>query len=63
MSEQGFRTLGVASRDIGPDRTHATRHDEAELTFEGFAVFRDPPKATAGAIIAALRRDGVEVRC
>jgi P-type Mg2+ transporter len=36
--------------------------DEFELTFAGFAVFRDPPKASAGAALAALTAAGVDVK-
>ena len=36
--------------------------DEAELTFAGFAVFLDPPKASAGAALTALAAAGVAVK-
>jgi len=62
LSEQGLRALGIARRDVAADQTHIAAMDEAALVFAGFAVFRDPPKASAGAIIAALNRDGVTVK-
>jgi Mg2+-importing ATPase len=62
LSEDGFRALGIASREVGADQTHVTRADEAALTFAGFAVFLDPPKPSAGVTLAALRRDGVSVK-
>ena len=36
--------------------------DERELVFAGFVVFFDPPKASAGAAIAALGAKGVGVK-
>ena len=48
LGAQGYRALGIASRAV--DRTHDTAGvtDETDLTFSGFAVFLDPPKASAG---------------
>ena len=36
--------------------------DEKELVFAGFAAFLDPPKASAGAALAALKRSGIGVK-
>jgi Mg2+-importing ATPase len=36
--------------------------DEAGLTFAGFAVFLDPPKASAGVALKALAASGIEVK-
>lgn len=36
--------------------------DERDLVFAGYCVFRDPPKASAGAAIARLRQLGVHVK-
>jgi len=43
---------------------HATAAigDECDLVFSGFAVFIDPPKASAGATIKAMAAAGVSVR-
>ena len=62
LGAQGFRALGVATRLA--DATHETAAitDETELVFAGFAVFLDPPKASAGATIRALAEAGVSVR-
>src|SRR5271169_6840846 len=62
LSADGFRALGVAWREHDPDRTGATMADERDLVFAGFAVFFDPPKASAGAAIAALGAKGVGVK-
>ena len=62
LSAQGFRLLGVASRATPADQTRCVLGDEANLTFAGFAVFRDPPKASAGAALKALAAQGVGVK-
>ena len=62
LSADGFRALGVAWREMEPDRTAATAADERDLVFSGFIVFFDPPKASAGAAIAALGKKGVGVK-
>ena len=62
LGAEGFRALGVAWHDLEPDRKAATVADERELIFAGFVVFFDPPKASAGAAIAALGVKGVGVK-
>jgi Mg2+-importing ATPase len=62
LSGQGFRALGIASRLV--DSTHETAaiSDETDLVFAGFAVFLDPPKASAGATIRAMAEAGITVK-
>lgn len=60
-SEQGFRVLGVASREITA-KTAITRDDEAEMTFEGFILFFDPPKEDVHKAIEDLARLKVELK-
>ena len=62
LSADGFRALGVAWRELEPDRAQAAVADELELVFAGFVVFSDPPKVSAGAAIAALGAKGVGVK-
>ena len=62
LSADGFRALGVAWREMEPDCAAATAADERDLVFSGFIVFFDPPKASAGAAIAALGIKGVDVK-
>jgi Mg2+-importing ATPase len=62
LGEEGFRVLGVASRTMGLDHVSAAVGDEAELVFAGYAVFLDPPKASATAAIRSLIDSGVAVR-
>ena len=47
LSAEGYRILGVAWRDVEPDRQHAHVADETNLIFAGFLAFLDPPKAGA----------------
>lgn len=61
LSCQGFRVLAVAYAKVTPQRAYAVA-DERDLTLAGFLAFGDPPLEDAGEAIAALRRDGVEVK-
>ncbi len=62
LSKEGFRLLGIASRDVAVDHPHAVVSDESELIFAGFAAFLDPPKASAGAAIKAMAASAVAVK-
>ena len=59
---QGFRALGIASRLAGSGSTTAAVTDESDLVFAGYAVFLDPPKASAGATIRAMAEAGITVK-
>ena len=56
--EAGSRVLGLAVKDVTGDPL-ITKDDEQGMTFEGFLLFDDPPKAGAAAAIEELRRMGV----
>lgn len=60
LSQQGLRVLGLAIRSISVE--HITKADEAEMTFLGFLVFADPPKADAQQTLARLRDLGVDLK-
>jgi Mg2+-importing ATPase len=60
-SEQGYRVLGVATRAL-PRRARYDRADESEMTFAGFLLFSDPPKAGVARVLAALRELGVAIK-
>jgi P-type Mg2+ transporter len=63
QNEQGLRVLAVAVREFDdPERDEYTRDDEDGLTLLGFLAFLDPPKASAGAAIASLRKHGTNVK-
>jgi len=62
-SGQGFRVLGVAEKVVavkGPKEYAVS--DESELSFLGFLLFFDPPKADAAQTIADLKNMGVQLR-
>jgi Mg2+-importing ATPase len=61
LSRSGCRTLGVAYRDMGPNRT-VTRDDEVAMRFVGFLVLKDPPKAESRSMIAELRKLHVSLK-
>jgi P-type Mg2+ transporter len=60
MSSEGLRVLGLAIRAV--DAPHVTKADEQNMTFVGFLVFADPPKADAPETIASLRDLGVALK-
>ena len=62
LSKEGFRALGIASREVPKDHAHAVLSDETELVFAGFAAFLDPPKESAKAALAGLAADQVAVK-
>src|SRR5450759_3081159 len=61
LSGQGFRTLGIAWRDVGP-ASQITRDQEADMVFAGLLVLFDPPKAGIVGTIGDLKRLGVGVK-
>jgi Mg2+-importing ATPase len=60
-SDQGFRVLGLAVKEV-PPKLEYPEEDEVEMTFAGFLVFFDPPKPDAGQAIADLRKLGVTLK-
>jgi len=62
LGAEGYRALGIAVRRVDPTHKSAAVSDECELVFAGYAVFLDPPKASAGATIQALAASGVAVK-
>jgi len=61
LSQQGFRVLAVACAEV-EERANYSAADERSLIFAGFLAFSDPPLPDAADAIAALRREGVEVK-
>jgi Mg2+-importing ATPase len=62
FGESGLRALAIAIRREPPGTRTAAVSDECDLTFAGFAVFVDPPKASAAAAAKSLADSGVEVK-
>ena len=61
FSRNGFRTLGVASKEMETTAL-AGKSDEACMTFLGFLVLYDPPKPNIVETISSLRRLGVTLK-
>ena len=62
LGAEGYRVLGVAWRNAGPDLGQVGVSDEADLVFAGFLAFLDPPKAGAREALAELAGLGVAVK-
>jgi Mg2+-importing ATPase len=60
-SEQGYRVLGLAVRDVTGDPI-ITKDDEQQMTFIGFLLLEDPPKPDALDAITELKRLGVALK-
>jgi Mg2+-importing ATPase len=57
-SQQGYRVLGVARKDVARQAVYS-RGDEAALLFVGFLLFLDPPKSDVRQTLEGLERLGV----
>lgn len=61
LSGQGFRTIGLAIRDMGSlDRV--SKEHETGMTFLGLLVFADPTKSGIAETVGTLRRLGVALK-
>ncbi len=61
LSAQGFRVLAVAYR-MADSHCAFTVADEHSLILVGYLAFADPPNPDAAQSLAAMSRDGVEVK-
>jgi P-type Mg2+ transporter len=61
FSSKGFRTLGVACKNMGASSVIG-KTDEAGMTFLGFLVLFDPPKPNIIETIASLKKLGVSLK-
>lgn len=57
----GLRILALATRELAA-RGNYTRDDEREMTFIGFLLFLDPPKADVKGTLATLAERGVRIK-
>lgn len=62
LGGQGFRTLGVAYRELDSDAAAITKEHETGMTFVGFLVLFDPPKSGMNETILRLRQLGVTLK-
>ncbi len=60
LSSQGYRTLGVATREV--DRERIEKEDERCMTFAGVLVLFDPPKEGVAETVRKLRELGVTLK-
>jgi Mg2+-importing ATPase len=61
FSNQGFRTLGIAYKNI-PSGSLIHKSDEKDMTFLGFLTLFDPPKPNIIDTIASLKKIGVSLK-
>jgi Mg2+-importing ATPase len=61
LSHKGFRTLGVAYKNMG-SVPRMNKNHEADMTFSGFLVLFDPPKPKISETIASLKNLGVALK-
>lgn len=61
LSAQGFRVLGVATREFPVD-AQVTKEDEKNMIFQGFLAFWDPPKKNIIKTVAKLKSMGVRLK-
>jgi Mg2+-importing ATPase len=61
FSSKGFRTLGVAYKNMGSASLISKDH-ETGMTFSGFLVLFDPPRANIIETIASLKTLGVSLK-
>ena len=58
---EGFRVLAVATRKVKVE-PHYGRDQEHDMTFRGFLIFSDPPKADAQRTIHDLAQLGIRIK-
>ena len=61
-SEKGYRVLGLAIKQVKDTKTSYSKLDEKGLSFLGFLLFFDPPKADAAQVIQDLIKRGVSLK-
>ena len=61
LSEDGFRVLALATKDLADKHTCA-KDDERDLVLRGYVAFLDPPKRSAATALEALHQHGVVVK-
>jgi len=61
FSEQGFRTLGIAYKNISTEPI-INKDDETSMTFLGFLTLFDPPKENIADTIIRLKKLGVTLK-
>lgn len=61
-SEKGFRVIGLATKTLDARPETFSTVDENAMTFAGFLLFFDPPKADVQQVIVDLAKRGVQLK-
>lgn len=61
-SQQGYRVLGVAVKNVAMKERYTVEEDEVALSFAGFLLFFDPPKEDVKDTIKNLAAIGVDIK-
>ncbi|MBI3589179.1 MAG: magnesium-translocating P-type ATPase [Candidatus Liptonbacteria bacterium] len=62
LSQDGFKVLAVASKEIKSRRESYEKDEEHQMTLIGFLAFLDPPKPTTLEAVKELENLGVEIK-
>lgn len=62
FASQGLRAIAVATKSCATPGNSLAPGDEADLIFEGFCTFADPPKESADGALKRLAAAGVRVK-
>lgn len=62
LSADGFRVLGLASKEVDHNPAVYTKEEEKRMVFLGFVAFWDPPKPTVSQTIKDLENLGIELK-
>jgi len=62
LSEEGYRILGVAYKNIDPSFTGLQKEDEQDMIFLGMLLLTDPPKEDIVATLQELHQLGIALK-
>ncbi|KKR33863.1 MAG: Magnesium-translocating P-type ATPase [Candidatus Falkowbacteria bacterium GW2011_GWF2_39_8] len=62
LSNQGYRVLAVAFKDVADKETTYHHTEESEMSLAGFIAFMDPPKQSAKETLIFMEKHGVEIK-
>lgn len=62
LSEDGFRVLAVAWKDIEQKKPAYGKEDECNLVLRGYLAFLDPPKETAKEAVESLKKLNIDFK-
>ncbi len=62
LNEEGLRVVGVAIKEMLPEKEVYGVADESGLTLVGYIAFLDPPKESAAPALQVLKEHGIAVK-